>query len=275
MDTKRLSVFDYQDSIRYLNERIRSFPKRGHGIQRKLAQATHCQSTYVSRVLKGQGHFNLEQAAAINAFLGHTEEESHFYLLLVQSEKAGTPVLRSYFQKQMSEVLQRRLVLKNRLAVTQSLSESDQVHYYSQWYFAAIHIALTIQELQTREALARYFRLPLARVTEVLDFLMTRGLAQMEGARYQIGVTRIHLGADSPLISKSHINWRLRAIQSLERGARDDLHYSSVVSVSRKDLLKIKSELVDKIESLKQIIKESPAEEMACFAIDFFKVSEE
>lgn len=266
------NVFEYDEAIPYLNNRIEAFPKRGHGIQRKLAKFLRCQSTYVSRVLKGRGQFSLEQASLISEFLAHTPEESHFFLLLVQKEKAGVPGLKIYFQKQIEEVLQKRLVLKTRLAVQESLSEADQVFYYSHWYISAIHIALTIPTLQTVNAISEFFRLPPVEVSKILHFLEMKGLARNEGGRYEIGITRIHLGSDSPLIGKSHINWRLQAIQSVERQGDRDLHYSSVISLSPEDIIKIKSDLVSAIEKTKAIIRASPAKELAVFSVDFFRL---
>ena len=266
-------IFEYQKYRIYLRERLRALPKHGHGAQAKMAQAIRCQDTYVSRVLQGEAHFNLEQGEAINRFLGHNQEESHFFLLLLQSERAGTPELRRYFDAQLEGVLQRRLVLKDRLKITNQLSDENKLRYYSQWYFSAIHIALTIPELQTRDSLIKYFSLPAHVISEALDLLISSGLATQEGLKYKPGSTRIHLGSDSPLIAKSHINWRLQAMRSLEQQNDSDLHYSSVVSISHDDVLKIKADLIKQIENTKAVVKASPEEELCCFALDFFKVT--
>ena len=111
------------------------------------------------------------------------------------------------------------------------------------------------------------------RTGEILEFLVSLGLAIQKGNHYEVGASRVHLGGDSPMISKHHINWRLQAIQSLERENREvDLHYSSVISISKEDTLKIKSLLVDSIEKTKAVIKESKEEELHSFCLDFFKI---
>ena len=46
----------------------------------------------------------------------------------------------------------------------------------------------------------------------------------------------IFLGNDSPLTPKVHANWRVRSIDSLERETQQELHYSSVVSLSASDV---------------------------------------
>jgi hypothetical protein len=75
------------------------------------------------------------------------------------------------------------------------------------------------------------------------------------------------------MISKHHINWRLQAIRSLERKDMDGvLHYSSVVTISKKDVIEIKSLLVKAIESSKAIVRDSKEEELHSLCLDFFKV---
>lgn len=101
-------------------------------------------------------------------------------------------------------------------------------------------------------------------------------LASSEGGGLQVGATRIHLGNDSSLISKHHTNWRIQAIRSLDREDRtqqnEDLHYSSVVSLSAADVLKIKAMLVETIESFNATVAPSKEELVQCLALDFFKV---
>lgn len=81
------------------------------------------------------------------------------------------------------------------------------------------------------------------------------------------------LGTDSPLISKFHTNWRIKTIQSLDKeNANDALHYSSAITISNNDVMKIKSHLVKCIEEIKIIIRDSPAEAVHSFNIDFFKL---
>ena len=133
---------------------------------------------------------------------------------------------------------------------------------------------LTIPEFQTKESIAKHFGISLKRTAEILDFLVSIGLArQNQKGKFEIDQARIHLGSDSPLISKFHTNWRIKAIQSLDRENKsEDLHYSSAITVSQADFLKIKSMLVKHIEELKAIIKDSPAEGVHCFNIDLFRL---
>lgn len=86
-----------------------------------------------------------------------------------------------------------------------------------------------------------------------------------------VGTTSLHLGAESPLISKHHLNWRLQAMEHFARRSIDDLHYSSVVSLSEKDVVAIKEKLVALVGEVKQVVRESKEERLQCFALDFLK----
>jgi hypothetical protein len=196
----------------------------------------------------------------------------HFFMLLVNQERAGHHRLKEYFADQIQEILQKREVISERIQVKQGLSEEARQTYYSTWYYAAIHILLSVPSMQTLPALVNHLRLPPKLVQEALDFLASVGLAQMKGERYKIGTSRIHLGKGSPLLAKHHMNWRLKTMQSLEGGSPEDLHYSSVISLSSKDAKKIKEMALSLLESAEPIINASPEEEVFAFTIDFFTV---
>lgn len=268
------TVFEYRDYKKYLADWIESRPGQGRGERSRIAQALNCHLAYVSQVLGGGAQFSPEQAEMLNRHLGHDSEETDFFMLLVSLGRAGTKALEAYYSKLIQQTLERRAVLKNRLNYQKTLSKEDQATYYSAWYYAAIHLLLGVPELQTKKALSEYLGLSLQRVSQVLDFLVGVGLAQEEGNRYRIGATSIHLGNDSPLISKHHSNWRMQALQSLERERPEELHYSSVVTMSRADLEKIRSILVGAIEQVRGVVRESKEEALFCYSLDLFEVGE-
>jgi uncharacterized protein (TIGR02147 family) len=238
-----------------------------------LAEAASCQIAYVSQVLGGDRHFTFEQAEGINSFLGHNEDEARMFLLLLSFERAGTPALRTRYQKEINAAVQRHLTLKDRFKAKEVLSREVQATYYSSWYYAAIHIALTIPALRTKEALSRAFDLKISTVLEVLDFLTGVGLAQKQGLEYFPGVANVYLGNDSPLIVQHHTNWRMRAIAALDPLNRTDLHYSAVVSIPADEFEKIKSLMAKSIEVARKHWNEAKNEDQLCaISVDWFRV---
>ncbi|MNL47558.1 hypothetical protein D3C87_1703520 [compost metagenome] len=97
------------------------------------------------------------------------------------------------------------------------------------------------------------------------------GLAHKEGANYQAKFKRIHLGSNPQLTRQQHINWRVKTISVLEQNNEtENMHYSSVVSLSRADAEKIKNDLRTAIVNAKDRIKDSKEETLFSFNVDFY-----
>lgn len=263
------SVFEFSHYKNYLEALVGPRSQRS-GLRSSMAKALNCQPTYVSQVLYGNAHLSLEYGETLSDFLGHSREEKHFFLLLIQKDRAGTKALESFFNEELKTLLERRMVLTERLGAKGVLPQVQQAVYYSSWQYAAIHVALTIPELRTTTALSDFFNISKKRVGTVLDFLTTNGLASRKGAEYQVGQVQVRLGNSSPEIIKHHTNWRQQAIESLERETLSDLHYSGVVSISKKDAIKIKDQTLQFIQDSLRIIRDSKEEELYCLNIDFF-----
>ena len=266
------SLFEYRSYKTYLNDWILAQPQGGRGEKSRLAKALQCHPAYISLVLKGDSDFSLEQGEKVSEFLHHAEEETHYFLLLLQSERAGTRKLKAYFQKQIEQTIQQHLDLKRRLKTKQALGIKEQMIYYSAWYYSAIDAALSVPGLRTKEALQAYLGLPISVISKVLNFLLSVGLAEESAGRYQSTIISFHLGADSPMAMRSHANWRMRAVVSLDTARPEDLHYSSVVSVSAKDAEIIRERLVRAIEEIRNIVRTSTDEEVFCYNFDLFSL---
>ena len=265
-------LFDYHDYKTYLLAYLAHQPGKGRGIRSKMAEELGCRVAYVSQVLNNDAHFSLEQGEALNLFLNHTVDESEFFLLLLQMSRAGSVALRKRLRQQMQRALDKRSVLKERFDIKTTVNIEDQARYYGNWYYAAIHILTTIPEFQSKQAMARELGLPEVKVAEAVDFLVSIGVVKSERGRLVPGISRLFLGNDSPFINKHHINWRLRAIDSLDRDRASDLHLSTVVSLSKHDVSVIREILIRGIEDARRVIKASPEEEMHCLSVDLFRV---
>lgn len=266
-------IFYYLNYKAYLNDFIRNKPGKGHGFRTVMAEALNCKVAFVSQVLNKGAQFSLEQGEAINRLFEHTPGESDYFLLIIQYERAGTHFLKERIKTQIDRFIEKRQVLKERVDIKQSLSVEDQATYYSHWYYAIIHMLLTLENFQTREAMIKYTNLPAEKVAEVLDFFVRIGIAKYANGKYSPGNSRLFLGNDSPLISKHHTNWRMQAINSLDRNLKTDLHYSSVVSIAAADAVKIKEALIKGMENARGLVRESEkVDQLFCIGIDFFKV---
>jgi uncharacterized protein (TIGR02147 family) len=266
------SLFEFVDYKAYLRSRMNRMERGGRGFRSELARTVGCQTGYVTQVLNNSANFSLEQAVAINKLLGHTRQEARFFLLLIDYARAGTADLKRHFAEIIEESVQNHLNLKERFQVKQSISEIDQMAYYGEWAYVAIHVIVSIPSLQTPEAIAKAIDLPEVKVRRILEFLIGIGLVVEKNGRYSVGINRLHLGKDSPLLAKHHINWRLKALTSIDREDEESLRYTSVISIAKSDALEIKRRFVKFLEEYNSVVKDSKDESMYCLTVDFLSL---
>jgi len=269
-------IFDYRDYKKYLNAAL-STEGAGRGSRSRLAAALRCQTAFISHVLNAHSHFSLEHAVVISRFLNHTSEEQRYFILLVGLGRAGSKELEEHFGSQLDEIQRKRTQIKERITTDRALNPEAQMRYYSAWYYSAIHVATSVPDYQTRDALSAALGLAPGLVAECLEFLAACGLVVEKKGRFLIGPVRIHLGADSPMISKLHANWRLQSLQSLERpvsAAATDLHYSTVLTLSLADVTRVREILLRAIDETEKVFRPSREEVVYCVGMDWFKVSQ-
>lgn len=266
------TIFDFLDYKAYLKALIRSRPGGGRGFRSELAQAAGVQRTFITQVLGGSSHLSLEQAVRVSRFLGHSDEELDFLLLLIEYGRAGSELLREQLRRQIKARINERLVLRRRLQSQKALPLEAQLRYYSAWFYSAIRVALGVPELRTPEALSRRLSIPEATVREVLEFLLGCGMIQKNGAHYAGAPFHLHLGTDSALLTRLHSNWRIRALSSLQQEGPRDLHYSYAMSLSREDALELKAMLVKYLEELQRKVIASRDETVFALCLDFFEL---
>lgn len=267
----RKMLYDFDGYKEYLSEML-STSGETRGKRGQLAEVLGCQSAFVSQVLNSHTHFSLEHAYEISSFLRHTESERNFFLLLVQRDRAGTKNLKSYYTAQIKDIREKRQLVHERLNVPNAISKFDEMTYYSSWIYAAIHVLLSVTKFQSAESLSKRLSLAVDKVSSCIEFLVQCGLAKIEKGIFKIGESRLHLKADSPLIAKHHMNWRMQSLRSLENSSKDDLHYSSVMAISHADYQKIKEHILKTLEETEKIIVHSPEEDGYVLGVDLFKL---
>jgi len=192
--------------------------------------------------------------------------------MLVGHAKAGTVFLKTRYELQIQALKNKRRSLKDRLGVSQPLGIEAQAKYYSSWIYAATHALISLPGRWDASRLARRLRISVDTAEDAIRFLQSCGLILNDQKRLGVGLASIHVGSDSPLVSKHHLNWRIRAMESLDRARPNDLHYSSVISLSESDAEIIREQWVKAIQSSKKIIRDSPSETIRVFSLDFFEI---
>lgn len=269
---KKASIYEYKNYKQYILDWMDKTPQQGRGQRKLLAEAIGCQTPFITHVLSGDYHFSLEQAEASARYLELNEHESEYFLLLVLKQRSGTKSLENFFSKKISEKCEEHAILKKRLNISETMSIEDQMTYYSSWHYATFHMAILIPELQTVEALAKYFPVPVARIISVLNFLTDQGLVEKRGNLYKIKKPVLHLEKDSPFLIQHHSLWRMKAIETIQSQRSENLHYSGVMSVSNDDYEWIREKLARLLEEVVERLKDSKDEKLASLCFDLFQV---
>lgn len=266
-----ISVYQFQDYKKYLKALIKS-QRENWGFISKLAEATGCQRSYLSRVINAEVHLTQDHAFHLSKFLGHTEAQSEYFSLMLESDRAATAEYRKKIQGKMKAIIQEQEDLQklvNRPKV--NLGEKEAV-YYSQWIYSAIHILVSIPEYQTVQAITQKLQVESSLVDMALNQMKDMGLVKNDRGRWQYASSEIHVGRNSPLVVWHHNNWRGRSMLNAQKMNDQSLHFTVVQSVDKKALQQIRQLVLKTIEDFNRIAGPADCEELVNFNCDFWVV---
>ena len=266
-----MDVFTYSDYRKYIKDRITLLPKK-HGQYTKLAAYIRIHSTLLSQIMSGSRNLTPEQACEVGQFFGLTTLESEHFVALVELENANSHLLKNLIEKRIEEIKKRSDQFKHRLSSSVTLNEENRALFYSEWYFSAIRLLTEIPHAQIPEEISKILNLPLKKVRETLKFLTEVKLCIEKEGLYQIGPTRTHIDNESPLISRHHTNWRVKAIENYANLDSQETAFTSPLTISIKDAEKIKQKLKQTILEIHKLVPDSKAETLYCLNIDWFKI---
>ena len=179
-----MNLFDYISYRTYLNDFVQGQDNKGRGWNSKIARNLDCHNSYITLVLKGQSDFSLEQAWKLNTLLGHTKEQSEYFLLLVQYDRAGTFELKNYLKNKVEELQKNNKALSSRIGKTKKIPLHDQMVYYSSPIYALIHVLCSIEKFQTTEAIAQAIKEDVTVVADCLEKLKNMNLVSKKNKRW-------------------------------------------------------------------------------------------
>lgn len=242
------------------------------GYQTSLAKAAGCTRSFLSQVLHSHVQLTPDHAAGMCRFWGLSEDETDWFMELLTFDRAGSAPLRELSRRRMKQLEKKREDLSRRLEPLHALSTQDHANYYASWHLAAIHMLCCIPSYSHVTEIARRLGLPFEVVESGLAFLQRTGLVRRRGDKWSATEKNLHLPKSSPYGTANHLNWRLRAIHTLQKQEDGALHYTAVHALSRTDRDRIRAILLETIEKSREIVSQSPEEELVCFTCDIFPV---
>lgn len=270
---KALDIFEISDYRKYLKDWIEGARLAGTGNLSRVAEALGVHTSFLGHVLSGAKNLSFEQAAELSDFLKHTTLEREYFFVLLQIDRAGTSKLKKYWLDKKNQIHEERSKIRSRVGKHTELSAEDKAIFYSSWIYLAIFVATAIDEGQTLEQIATRFHLSRDQAQEFLNFLARTGICELSGTKYKMGKSVVYIPNESPLVVKHHTNWRMKGIQKMDTRENAELFFSSPMSMSLSDFVKIREILSKSIEKSLEICRASPAEDVVCLNIDFFKVA--
>jgi uncharacterized protein (TIGR02147 family) len=265
-----VSVFEYTDYKEFLRDYIARLPKKGRGEINRIANFLNVHPTLLSQILGGTRDFSTEQIHKLCGYMGLQPLESDFLILLLQCDRAGTVELKKYYKTKIEELKKSSLSISNRLARHKTLSELERSVFYSSWTYLAVWLFTSVGKGQTIEAISQHFSVTRAHASEILNFLKTSQLCIEEDGFFKMRSQHIHLGFGSPFLARHHANWRMKSLERIDNLADEEMMFTSPFSISKKDFARIREEIVKLIKTTSSIIKDSPAENVACMNFDLF-----
>jgi len=269
-----MRIFEFNDYRDFLKKHIHSLPKQGHGEISKMADALQIAQPLMSQILSAHKNLNLEQADLLSEYLQFSEKEKSYLFVLVQVERAGRQSLKKYFISERERIKKEALDVRTVILNERKLTEVEKSIFYSSWLFQAVRLLTSIEEhkFSSLESISEKLGYDRAKINEIMGFLLQTGLCVQEKGHYVMGPLSTHLENTSPQLARHHTNWRHKAIQKYDQVKDEELIFTAPMTLSQKDFLKIREEILQLIKSMYSTVKASPGEELACLNIDFFKI---
>lgn len=264
-------IIEFTNYKFFLRSFVKTFPGHGRGKAARLAEHLNVTPIVISNILKHERHFTQDQALKTAKFFGLDERSTEYFLAMVDLAKAESQDLKNYHQEKLNKIREEVQNIKNLVAGRTELSESDMGIYYSNWYYAGVWNLTAIKGYGNVDSIAEYFKLSRPRVGEIVAFLLRTGLCVQENGHIRPGKTAIHVPRNSEFVNNHRRNWREKAREKFSEPDRNDIFYSSPVSISREDAELFQRELLRMIKEFSKRVESSLEQQLMCLNLDWFK----
>ena len=266
-----VSIYQFDSYKKYFNSWVEQQPKKGHGEYRRLSLALNVSTTMVSQIFNSEKDLSLEMACEMAEYLLLNDEESDYFLLLVEHSKAGSSKLRSRLQKQIKDRQEKAKKLENRLKNVTVLDIHAKQIYYSSWLYPAIRLLTDIPEVNSADQIAQRLSVPKNQVLKVLDYLIKNQIVIQKSGKLSMGPAHTYLAPEDPLAHRHMQNWRQLAFQKMNFSNDENFFYTGQYALSKEVATEVRKQLPDFIEAILKKVKPSKSETVQCLNIDYFE----
>lgn len=266
-----MTIFAGRSYKEFMKRWLKAQPNGGRGLLTRMAKHARMSPAMISHVLSGGQHFSREAAFELAGFMGLNEEESDYFLLLLDFERAGTPTLRARLQGKIVAEQKRAHELGKKLKPDRELDESTKTIFYSHWVYSGVRNMVACPDFKTVESIAQHLHLPVTVTQQVIDFLLQTGLCVMKKGQLQVGPQITHIDNRTPLVSRHHQNWRLQGMSKMLQPGERNMFFTSPMSLSHETAESIRYKLPEFIAEIRALVGPSESETVRCLNIDWFE----
>lgn len=267
LPVNNLNIFLYLSYLEWMKA-IAEKNRGQRGYHKAMSTAAGCQPSFLSQVFRSKTHLTPDQAAGLSEFWAFTVDETEFFLSLVHFERSGSKVYRRLLKEKMEALRLANSQVGTRIQHRGTIQLELQARYYSDWYWAIIHIMTSVEKYQDPSRISGILGLDLEHVLRVLKELRTMNLVQQDGHRWTIGSNQLHLDRGSPFHVVNQKNFRHFIQNSLSREKEQDLHYCAAYGLSAKSYVTIREMLLNLISAANKEVLASKEEHAACITLD-------
>lgn len=241
-----------------------------------IAEATRIPKSYISKVTTGKAHFSADQLFAVCEFLGFTERQVRYMMLLLEQERSTIPKRRETLLREIQTIRDQALDSREHIkAKPDSLSDQSLRDYYVDPFNQIVHICLSIPRYQNDPAkLAADLDMQVAELREVIERLENLGIVEQHAGKIRTLIKSIHLPRSSPAFKPWRNQLKILCLERLSRRARrDDYSFSVTFSATERVRDKIKSEFLDLLKRSEELVQGAKQEETYQMSFDLFSWS--
>lgn len=245
-----------------------------HGSVKGLAKAIQCHPTFISQVLRQKSFFNHEQALRFCEYADSSEDETAFFIDLLNRDRAATVESRKFFDRLIEKKLNQRSSLKQDSQLIEVKSFHEKL-YYHHLIYPLIHSTLHLPKHTQPKTIADTLGLSISSIEEGLELLAEIGLAKKGKKGWAPLEKTLHISKGSLISNQYHSHWRLKVASLLANDKRttEHTHFSSVYAISAKDAERIRKSLLEQLETARKQMIESEPEILYSLCLDFFPIS--
>jgi len=242
-----------------------------------IGEFTRISKTYISKVTTEKAHFNCDQLCAVCEYLGFTEIQLRYMMLLLELERCTQKRWKDILTRDINVIRDKALDSTEHIkAKADQVSEQSLRDYYIDPMNQIVHICLSIPRYQREpQRLAADLRLSPSELRLIVERLEALNIVENTNGKIRTVVKSIHLPKSSPVYRPWRNQLKLLCMDRLNRDARnDDYSFSVTFSATPKARDKIKADFLDLLKQIENTVQKSDQQETYQMSFELFSWTE-